>query len=195
MPSQETSSITPSLNGEVWWKSIRHPFLNTALPRVLRREPTIGRRSRSQEFAVSGRSVGTAVSDLRLGQQFTLSVMADSAQNPLTFARNFDLVLASGDVFFIHVPGGTSPSRLVPGGYVIVADTGQTPLTGGPDSPQEFTLPCTVVSPPPPEVVGTNLTWGTVFSLYGSWTALIAANPTWNDLLATVGSEEDLVVL
>lgn len=195
MPTQQTTSLTPSLAGRVFLKSIRWPFLNMALPRVLMRDPTIGRRSRSHEFPISGRSVGSAVSDLRLGQQFTLSVLADQTDDPLVFARNLDLMLAAGGHYFIHTPGGTAPNRVVPGGYVVIDESRQVPITGDPDSPQEFTLPCTVVSPPTPLVVGTTMTWGTVLRLYGSWEAVLAANATWADLLSTVGSPEDLVVL
>lgn len=185
----ETDSITPSLGGEVWLKSIQYPFLNRELPRVLRRDPSIGRRSRSQEFPATGRSVGVATTDLRLGQQFTLSVLVET--DPLMWSRDMDLILASGELFFIHIPAG-SP---IPGGYVVIGDSNEQLLTGGAESPQEFTLPCTVIAPPGPLVVGTTLTWGTVERLYGSWEALVASNATWIDLLDTVGSPEDLVVL
>lgn len=185
----ETNSITPSLAGEVWLKSIQYPFLNRALPRVLLRDPSIGRRSRSDEFPASGRSVGVATTDLRLGQQFTVSVMVEDS--PLQWARDMDLILASGELFFIHTPSGWPG----PGGYVVIGESEQLPITGAVDSPQEFTLPCTVIAPPSPLVVGTTLTWGTVERLYGSWEALLAANSTWIDLLDTVGSPEDLVVL
>lgn len=187
--SFETASIVPDLGDLPWLKSIRYPFLNRQLPRVLLRDPSIGRRSRDEEFPVTGRSVGVATSDLRLGQQFTLSVLVED--NPLEWARDMDLILAAGGIFFIHTPADWPG----PGGYVIIGESRQLPVYGGSESPQEFTLPCTVVAPPSPLVVGTLLTWGTVERLYGSWEALVAANPTWIDLLDTVGSPEDLVTL
>src|SRR5690606_40962383 len=95
-----------------------------------------------------------------------------------------------------HVTGVQTCALPISGGYVAIGDTTQQRRTRSARSPRRYTtLPCTVEAPPGPDVVPTLLTWATVRRLYGSWTALITASPTWADLLETVGSEEDVVVL
>lgn len=194
-PVVETDSITPDLQGQVWFKWIKYALLNRPLP-VTDWSP-ITRVNRGTTHQIAGRSVPVAVTDIRGSQSFTIDVatrdLVDETFDPLVEARDIDLALAEGGILFIHVPAD-SP---VPGGYVTVGDTTQRPAPSrraGVTS-EIWTLPCTVVAPPGPGVVGTTLTWGTVLNLYGDWNALLAANPTWADLLATVGSPEDLVVL
>lgn len=184
----ETASITPSLAGRTWLKSIRHPFLNRALFKVLAvNGQEISRSFRGGVHDVAGRSVPVAVTDVRGSKSFAITVQAENEDA----AAVMDLVLASGDVFFLHVPPEMSPH--VQGGYVLIGDESQHRPA---DTVRwRFTLPCRVVVPPGPGVVGTTLTWGTVMNLFGSWEALLAAYPTWSDLLQTVGSPEDLVVV
>jgi hypothetical protein len=182
----EVASITPSLDGKVWFKSIRYPFLNRPLFRILDQGDNIGRPARGGVFDIDGRSTPIAVTDLRGSQAFTLVIQTPD----VIAARDMDLLLTSGDIFLIHVPPGPCP---VQGGYVWIDTTSQQRPTT--QTRWRFVLPCKVVTPPGPDVVGATLTWGTVERLYGSWTALLAANPTWADLLATVGSPDDLVVL
>lgn len=182
----ETDSITPSLAGQAWFKNIRYPFLNR--PITVTDFSDIERAGRAEVFDVSGRSLPVAVTDVRASQAFELQVLTTSLEQ----ARDMDLILASGDVFFVHVP----PNCPLPGGYVQIGDAAQVRRTRSARSNRRyFTLPCRIVAPPAPEIVGTTLTWGTVFALYGDWNALINANPTWADLLATVGSPDDLVVI
>lgn len=189
----EIASITPTLAGRVWLKSIRHPFLNRPVHILNWSEVT--RRSRAGVFDIMGRSAPTAVDDVRGSQQFTLQVVTDDLYDPaadgLTQKRDLDLALASGDTFFLHVPA----NQPIPGGYLTIGDTSEDRIVRAGTQPFVLTLPCTVVTAPGPDVVGSTLTWTTVLRLYDSWPALIASNPTWLSLLQTVGSPEDLVVL
>jgi hypothetical protein len=179
-----TGSITPSLGGRVWLKSIRHPFLN--------RPVSVGgvtgdtRSSKGALLQIQGRSAPIAVTDVRGSQHFQITLRTAT----LVEARDMDLTLASGDTFYLQVPAGSQ----IPGGYVAIDTTGLERF-GPVSTRRRWPLACTVVVPPGPGVVGTTLTWGGVFNLYGSWAALDASNPTWRDLLATVGSPDDLVVL
>lgn len=184
----ETASITPDLDGRAWLKSIKHPFLNRPIHRVLAGGgQSISRASRGAVFDVQGRSVPVAVTDIRSSREFTLTIQVpDEAA-----ARDMDLTLASGDVFFLQIPPELAPHMT--GGYVRIGES--TQHREADTIMWRFTIPCTVVAPPGPGVVGTTMTWGGVFRLYGSWDALVASNPTWGDLLATVGSPDDLVVL
>lgn len=184
----ETDSITPSLDGVAWIKSIRHPFLNRPIHKVLAGGgQEIGRAARGGVFQVQGRSVPIAVTDVRSSRSFNLTVQVADEES----ARDMDLILASGDIFFIHVP--PELTEHMAGGYVRIGDTVQHRVA---DTIRwRFEMPCTVVAQPGPGVVGGTLTWGTVLNLYGSWNNVLAANATWADLLATVGSPDDLVTL
>lgn len=184
----EVASITPSLDGKVWLKSIRHPFLNRPVFKVLAVSgQDIGRATRGGAHEVAGRSAPIAVTDVRGSKSFTITVQAEDE----AAAATIDLVLASGDVFLIHVPPEKAPH--VQGGYVVIGDTSQ--YRPADTVRWRFTLPCRVVVPPGPGVVGTTLTWGTVMNQFGSWEALLAAYPTWSVLLQAVGSPDDLVVV
>lgn len=191
----EQASITPSLAGRVWLKNIKYPFLNRAID--VQTWGEISRASRIGLFPVSGRSLPVAQHELAGSRTFTLTIITgdvfDPTVDPLVESRDLDLTLAVGETFFIHVP----PTRAVPGGYVAISGTTEEDRypRAGDNTTWTFVLPCTTVNPPAPDVVGTTLTWGTVLNLYGSWNALLAANSTWADLLANVGSPEDLVTL
>lgn len=182
----ETANITPDLGGQVWLKCPRFPFLNR--PITVTGVSPIGRVSRGMAGEVTGRSMPVGTVDIRGSRAFTLTVFTDTNE----LAGDMDLILATGEIMFVHVPTGST----VPGGYVMIGDTAQAPGAEGGGSPEQtFELPCRVVVAPGADVVGTTMVWGTVFALYGSWGALIASNPSWSPLLATVGSAEDVVVL
>lgn len=180
----ESDSITPSLNEKVWLKSIRYPALNRVV-QVRFRDESLGFPARMGLHAVKSKAAPVAVFDQRGSRQHTLTVRVDSAED----ARNLELVLMVSGELLLHVPADST----VPGGYLAVGDLSRVRTTAG--SPYWWTLPCTLVEPPGPEVTPTTLTWGTVHRLYGSWSALLAAHPTWADLLATVGDPDDPVVL
>lgn len=189
----DSTTITPSLGGKVWLKSIRWPFLNRWM-QVLDFSD-ITRASRSGVFDVKGRSVPVSVHDLRGSQQFTLEIVTrdflDASFDALTEDRDLDLTLAASDTLFIHVPDGDE----TPGGYVTIGNTSAKRIAPGRGMTRIYTLPCTVTAAPSPEIVGTTMTWATVERLYGSWQQLLATNPTWADLIGIVGSADDLVVL
>jgi hypothetical protein len=186
---QFTTSITASLAGRVWLKSPRYPFLNRPLFRILDRGGDLRRPDRGALVEIAGRSAPTSLGERAGSRRFSIAVqVADEAE-----AAALDLVLAvagAGQTMFIHVP---ADKPQVPGGYVHIHTTEQARANDR--ERWVFTLPCTVANPPPPQIVGSTLTWGTVERLYGSWTALLAAHPTWASLLATVGDPDDLVAI
>lgn len=180
----ESDTITPQ-DDRIWLKSIRYPLLNRPLFRVIDHGDDIRRPDRGRVNEIAGRSLPVSVNDLPGSQRFTLFVQVpdDNA------AAVMDLVLAVRDTILIQVP----PGKPTPGGYVHIYTTAQQrPNT---QARFVFELPCAVEAPPGPDVTPTTLTWGTVRNLYGSWTALRAAHPTWASLLATVGSPDDLVAM
>lgn len=186
------ASIVPDLQGEVWLKSIKYPFLN----RILDCAPysDIQRPARTGIFDIQGRSMPIAVHDLRGSRRWTITALTRTLEE----ARDMDLTLGANPLFFIHTPK-EDPAECervsaVPGGYVSIGDT--TQRRAYPGSPIfSWDLPCTEVAKPDPQVVGSTLIWATVLNRYGSWEALVASNPTWIDLFQQVSSPEDLVVL
>lgn len=181
-------SITPDLGKTVWLKSIRFPALNRPIHRVLAGAgQEIGRASRGTVHEIQGRSVPIASTDRRSSKTFTLTIQVADEQA----AAELDLVLAASDTFFIQVPPELRPH--MQGGYVYIGDTSQHRVAD--TIKWRFTLPCRVIAPPGPGVVGTTITWGTVLRIYGSWQALLESSPAWADLLDTVGGPDDLVVL
>lgn len=188
--AQFTDDITPTLDS-VWLKSISHPLLNR--PVSVENWSEITRPSRSTVHQVVGRSTPVATSELRGSRQFTLTLIADLDEDADTGeAGMLDLVLAAGGgVWFIHVPAAWP----IPGGYVALGDVSIDRVVPHGKVPHRITLPCTVVTPPAPQITGTLLTAAGLFRLYGSANALFAANPTGRELLATIGDPEDLVVI
>jgi hypothetical protein len=184
-PSGQTTgpvSITPALDA-VWLKSIALPFLNRRI--VVTDWSAITRPTRTGVFDVIGRSVPIAVSDVRGSRRFSLTVMTTGLQDE----SNLDGVLAAGDVMFIHVPADCP----VPGGYVAIGDTSDD--RHAPTSTERFwELPCTVIAPPGPDIVGAPSTWQTVINTYATWRDVVAAKATWRDLLELIGSPSDVVV-
>lgn len=181
-----TGSLTPTLD-KVWLKSVERPFLNRSIR--VRDYSEFTRPSRSGVFEVVGRSFPIAVTDVRSSKRFTLEVYAEDAAD----ARDLDLVLASGDTMFLHVPS-TGRLSTVPGGYVAVGDTSELVLPTADLNLRVFSLPCTIVAPPGPEVVGVTYTCQGVLNDYATCTDLLAAFATILDLLDNVGSAEDVIV-
>lgn len=180
----ETASITPSLDGRVWLKSIRHPFLN--------RPVSVGgvggdqTADRTSLYTAQGRSAPVAVIDVRSTATFMLTLRTASLEE----ARDLDLTVRSGDVFFVQPPAGSQ----IPGGYVVI-DTSGFERFGPVSTRRRFPLPCTVVAAPAPGVVGGTMTYGALINLYGAYQNVLNANPTYAALLDLMASPDDLVVL
>lgn len=191
--TQESAQITPSLAGAgcqdtpVWLKSIARPFLNRTVTVVQRGEPAITRPARAGVFDIVGRSFPVAVSDVRTSRRWTMHLRTYTAAE----ADAVDLLLASGDPLFIHVPAVCADT--VPGGYVSVGDAVRSwhPLR---PAHQLWTLPCVEVAPPAASVVGATITWAGVINSYATWADVIADNASWSDLLADVGDADDVIV-
>lgn len=185
LQQQFSDDLTPVLTS-IWLKSIRYPLLNRAV--TVTDWSSVARGGRGVAHDVVGRSTPVATTELHRAPSFELELMTSTA----LAAEVLDLVLAVGGVLFVHTPAGCT----VPGGYVLVGDTARERRTRSAVSPRRYTsLPCQVVTPPAPQVTGHLLTWSTVERLYGSWEAVAAAHETWRELLATVGSPDDLVVI
>jgi hypothetical protein len=173
----EIASITPDLAGRTWLKSVRHPFLN----RVVSVGDVDGDSTAARNTAldIQGRSDPVVVADVRT-----------SATSTLEEARDLDLTVRSGDVFFLQPPAGSQ----IPGGYVVI-DTSGFERFGPVSTRRRFPLPCRTVAAPAVGITGGTMTYGALINLYGSYQNVLNANPAYADLLDLMASPEDLVVL
>lgn len=185
--STQTASITPVLT-DVWFKVVAKPFLNRTVHCIPKPGP-VTRRARQGIFPIIGRSVPVAVIDVRGSREYELDAITRTAEE----YRDFDLMISSGDIIFIHAP----PTSSIATAYVAIEDVvRRQPLTGsrcGNDW-RVFTLPLVEVAAPTANVVGSVGTWQTVINTYATWSDVLAAHATWADLLTLVGSPDDVIV-
>lgn len=186
--NEQTNSITPALTG-VWIKSLRRPFLN----RIVNVEDysDITRPSRNAAFDVIGRTVPLGVVDVMGARHWTLTLYTTD----LSDADDLEIVLAAGDIWFVHVP----VSCTVPGGYVIIDGEVTKRRTKAPTAKRStpyryFDLPLAEVAAPSDDVAGATSTWATVLASYATWSALIADKATWADVLELIGSASEVIV-
>lgn len=188
----ESDSITPSLGGKVWLKHVRYPNLNR--PVTVQNWSPRTRTSRDAATPIAGRTLPVSTSDVRLAPEFTLTLITGDLYDPEhdgeAEAAQLDAILAVGGVWYIHVPAG----QPIPGGYVIIGATSVGRVVDAGRPPYRVELPCQVVAPPSPLIVGTTLTWETVRRLWGSWTALRSDAATWRALRDVIGDPIDLEV-
>lgn len=178
--TSQTGSITPSLAGEVWLKFIGRPFLNQVVDAY--GEVNVTRRARNAVFPVVGRSAPVGVTDVRSGREFNLLVKTLTAEEH----RNLDFAVLGGDPVFVHAP----PDNPVPTMYAVIGDTqDDQPVPGT----HFWTLPLTEVSAPVPEVVGATITYQGVINAYATYSALLAGEPSYADLLLNIGDPGDVI--
>jgi hypothetical protein len=187
----ETASITPSLAGRVWLKSIRHPDRNRVV--TVADYGDIEHAMRSGIFPVEGRALPTGVEELAGGRDHVLVLATDNKQDEDHLAVTIRL----GGVFFIHVPTVPGPgiegNTLLPGSMYVMFGRPVKRRLGGVSRVHHHILPLVEVAAPGPDVVGTTITVAGLLELHGSIEALWAAYPTIRDLWAEIGSGESLL--
>lgn len=180
----DTDSITPTLD-TVWIKVVARPYLNRPVDVVDFSEVT--RPARAGVFDVVGRSFPVVVSDVRGSRRWALGVKVDTADA----ARDFDLLLASGEPVFVHVPADCR----VPGGYAHVEATAEARPSGGRRSVRRvFTLPLIEVAAPGPDVIGAAGTCQTVLDTYATCQDVLTNVATCADLLELIGDSTEVIV-
>jgi hypothetical protein len=183
LAATQTGVITPIL-GTPWIKSIARPFLNRALTGPVN-VSDISRAARSGVFDVVGRSFPVAVTDLRSGRQVTIEVLTDTEDR----RRELDLITASGDPIFLHMPAG----RVLSSMYAVIGDTLDRQLSPG-NARHFFVLPLTEVAAPGPEVIGATSNYQTIANTYATYADLADAHDTYGSLRELVGSPDDIIV-
>lgn len=177
-----TAVITQNLSTP-WIKVVARPYLNRAV--MITEVGPSSRPARNGVFPVVGRSFPVGVADVRQSKQFSIEVMTETDGE----AEDFDLLLASGEPIFLHVP----PAFPQPSCYAIVGDVTETEPARG-DPTKLFELPLTVVAAPTADVAGSIGTWATVVNTYATWADVIAAKATWAELLQLIGDPSEVIV-
>jgi hypothetical protein len=183
--SQETASVTPTITA-VWLKNIQQPFLNRIVtvvgPLSDRVQP-----SRSGSFVVAGRRNSFAVTEVRGGNSYTLTIKTETDSE----REDLEAVLASGGVVLLQLP---HDCRVFPGGYYLIRDVSIRMAAAVFGSRRYFDLELEETSAPSSVLVGNTVTWQGIINTYATWADLIAANPTWSDVMNRIGTPSDVVV-
>jgi len=178
----DTANITPSLGG-IWIKNIARPFLNRQVTVIDWGD--VRRASRNGVFDVVGRTMPVAVTDVRSSRRYELTLTTATAGE----ADELDLCLSSGDPVLLHTPINCP----VPGMYAVVGDVTTSKL--GPRSVRRYlNLPLIEVAQPDLSIVGATNTYQTVLNTYATYTALLAANATYQDVADGVADPGDVIV-
>jgi len=178
-----TDAITQDLTS-VWFKSFPFAFLNQA--QKITDVGSITRTNRSGVFPIMGRSVPVVVSEVRGSRKINLQV------NTITDDQrdDFDYLLATGDPVFIQAP---LSNVIVPTGYFTIDDYSEV-LVGIPSVQRFFNLSLTEVAAPTDDITPVTMTWNGLVNRYPTWADVIAANASWNAVLALVGEPSDVVI-
>jgi hypothetical protein len=186
--TSQTGSIIPTFT-QVWLKSVGKPFLNRPFTCVVNSSP-IEREPRHGIFEVLNRAMPIAVTDLHQSREVTIEVVTRTR----TEHQELDLIISTGDVFFIHTP----LNYPVPSLYVVMNRTSEfRPLRQAQCNDvdyRKFTLPLREVAAPGADVCGSTVTWQSVINTYATWQDVINAKASWYDLLQSVGTANDVIV-
>lgn len=180
-----TDDITPLLSAP-WLKSVARPYLNRSV--MIAEAGDFGRRARVGVFDIVGARRPIAVSDVRGGRTYSLTIQTSTADE----ADAIDALLDGGEVLFLQTPDGYP----VPTGYYSVGDSVRSWRNAPPAQvPLRWhTLPLTEAAPPDPSIVGATTTWAAVAARYATWADVVANVATWNDLADAVAGVGDVVV-
>ncbi len=176
--NQETTTITPTID-KVWIKNPARPYMNTALETPVGRLAP-DRKARAGVFPVVGRSLPVAVTDLRLGKEYTIGALVESDVE----RDRLDAILTAGDVVFVQIPPGTIRLKSI---FAVIGDSNYD------DEESIQWLPLTQVAAPSVSIYGTTSTWQTVVSTYATCADLLAAKATCADVLDIVGDPSDII--
>jgi hypothetical protein len=180
--SDQTNSITPALTA-TWLKSIARPFLNMKFTRSeIVSDAT--RPERDGVFDIIGRSLPIAVTDVRSSLQYNLRLVTQT----LAEANALDMLLASGDTLFWHVP----PTWPLPSAYIAVS--GAPRAFRWSTDWSTWTLAVKEIAAPGPDVIGGIGTYQTVLSTYTTYTTLLAGHADYADILTLIGSPSEVIV-
>lgn len=185
---QETTTITPSLvtslmPDQAWLKNPSRPGLNTKV--TITEISEITRKSRTGRFDVLGRTLPVAITDVQSSREFTLEILVNGNAEAL----DMDNRLSTGEPMFLQPRTLTDD---IPTLYFVAGDVTRTRLAKA-STAITFTIPLIEVAAPGSTVAGATYTWADVIANYASWTAAMAANPSWSNLIDKVSNSVVIV--
>lgn len=183
--TRDTVTITPGMT-RIWLKNPRRPNLNTSAFAVTDFS-TITRPARAGIVDVIGRTMPVAVTDVRGSRRYTLTVTTVD----LGAADELDARLAQGDPILVHAPGGVDCP--IPTMYAVVGDI-DIERHSARTKRRFFQLPLTEVAAPPGTVYSQTATYADILTAYATYTALLAGEPTYSDVLDYIAPASDVVV-
>lgn len=182
--SQETATVTPTIT-TVWLKNLQQPFLNRQI--VVTGFSDILLPSRSGSFPIVGRSNPVAVTELRGGDNYQLTVKTETD----SACEDLKAVLAAGDVVLLQLP---HDYKRFPGGYYLIKDVSVRQAQSIRSPRRYFDLSLEKAAAPSFVLVGNTITWQGIINSYATWADVIAANATWLDVMNRIGTPSDVVV-
>lgn len=154
-----------------WVKFIATPYRNRRV--VLTDWSEVSRKSRVALYDVVGRSQPVAVTDVHTGRQFSVDLVAHT----LAEREALDQAMGTGVPVFFQTP----TSIACPSIYAVIGDyTYRRPARRSLRS--IVTVQLIEISPPPPSVVGSGLTYRILGTQYGAYADLHAAIDTYAEL-------------
>lgn len=177
-----STTIIPNMSA-VWMKFPSAPYMNRSV--ILTDWTDLQRASRSSANTIVGKLSPSAVTDLHSPYSVTVTLQADNDAD----VAAVDLALSAGNIMLLHIPALVA----LPSLYAMVG-THQYARLAHLSHRVQFTVPLTAVSMPDLSIVGNQVTWATLLTLYQDWNAVSAANATWGAVLALQGSPQDALV-
>ncbi|MGA6164312.1 hypothetical protein [Amycolatopsis magusensis] len=179
---QESTSITP-VNTKFWIKNLRRPNNNVQV--TVTGFGDISRTARTGVFDVINRTLPVAVTDLHSGRSMELRVTAET----VGAALDLDTRFAAGEVMLFQSLGPDCP---IPTMYTVIGNYSYGRKAQRAKR-RHFTLPLVEVAAPDAGVFSTTVTYADLPALFATYGALIAAEPTYSDVLDIVAESEVIV--
>lgn len=167
---QRIAGITDTVDA-VWLKFIATPYRNRKV--ILTDWSEVSRKSRVALYDVTNRAQPVAVTDVHTGRQFTVDLVAHT----LAERDALDAALGTGVPVYFQTP----TSIPCPSIYAVIGDYSyRRPAAHSLRS--ILTVQLIEVSPPPPSVVGSGLTYQVLGTQYGAYADLRDAVETYAEL-------------
>lgn len=168
---------------DIWLVHPTRPYLNRSV--LVTAFTDVVRKSRAGLYPIIGRTFDVAITDVKQGRAFTITINTTTRQAEV----DLDLTMALGEPIYLRTPlNGAIPSV-----YAAVGDQ-STKHPSYTHARRYFEFPLTEVAQPDPLLAANNSTWQDVVNTYATWTTLLAAKATWADVLATLGTPTSTIV-
>jgi hypothetical protein len=158
-----------------WLKFIPAPHTNIKV-RLIADPWELEQQGRNSVHEIDGRPDPIVVTDVHGSISTSVRFITHTDAERIALGK----ALSQGAPGFLHVPASVP----LPSMYVAIG-THRAVRTGNRRTSRKYvwTVQITQVSPPPPSVVGSGMTWGTLLEQYETWGDVLEAFPTWRDVI------------